>query len=273
MKKCLFAGVLCLAFSMIGVGAFPASASSIVVQSTTSTKNSGFYDYLLPVFTKETGIKVHVVAVGTGAAVRNAMNCDGDVLLVHSRAREEAFVREGYAPRRYDLMYNDFVLIGPSADPAGIGSKKDVTHALKEIARNSARFVSRGDDSGTHIKELELWQSAQIDPGQYSGAWYREAGTGMGATINIAVGLGAYTLTDRATWINFANKSDFTILVEGDEALFNPYGIMRVSAQKCPTAKTKEAQVFINWLISDKGQKLIADYRIDGQSLFFVYSR
>jgi tungstate transport system substrate-binding protein len=273
MKKYLYAAMLGLAFSAIGVEAFAGSATSIVVQSTTSTKNSGFYDHLLPIFTKETGIQVHVVAVGTGAAVRNAMNCDGDVLLVHSRAREEAFIREGYAPRRYDLMYNDFVLIGPGSDPAGIGGQKDIALALRQIARTSATFVSRGDDSGTHIKELELWRSAQTDPSQHSGDWYREAGTGMGATINIAVGLGGYTLTDRATWINFANKSDFTILSEGDEALFNPYGIMRVSAQKCPSAKIEEAQIFIDWLISDKGQKLIASYKTDGKSLFFTYPK
>ena len=243
---------------------------SIIVQSTTSTKNSGLYDYLLPKFTEDTGIKVHVVAVGTGAAVRNAMNCDGDVLLVHSQQREQAFVANGYAPRRYALMYNDFVIIGPASDPANLSGKKNAVEALQAIADTQSRFISRGDDSGTHIKELELWKMAAFDPGLYSGDWYREVGTGMGATINIAIGLGAYTLSDRATWLKFANKSDFTILVEGDERLFNPYGIMRATADKCPDAHIESAQIFIDWLTSDKGQKLIASYKIDGKSLFFA---
>ncbi|MDC1135685.1 substrate-binding domain-containing protein [Alphaproteobacteria bacterium] len=245
---------------------------SIVVQSTTSTKNSGLYDYLLPKFTKETGIDVHVVAVGTGAAVRNAMNCDGDVLLVHSRQREEAFVASGYAPRRYELMYNDFVLIGPKSDPAKLAGGQDAVAALKAIADRGHSFISRGDDSGTHIKERALWQMATFDPTDHSGDWYREVGTGMGATINIAVGLGAYTLSDRATWLNFSNKNDFKILVERDKRLFNPYGIMRVSAEKCPNANIIQAQTFIDWLTADAGQKLIASYKINGKSLFFVHS-
>ena len=245
----------------------------IVVQSTTSTKNSGLYDYLLPIFTKDTGIGVHVVAVGTGAAVRNAMNCDGDVLLVHSQQREEAFVANGYAPRRYPLMYNDFVIIGPASDPASLSGTQDAVKALQAIADTKARFISRGDDSGTHIKELDLWRMAEFEPAQYSGDWYREVGTGMGATINIAVGLGAYTLSDRATWLKFANKSDFTILVEGDTRLFNPYGIMRVTADKCPSAQIESAQIFIDWLTSAKGQNLIASYKIDGKTLFFAYAK
>ena len=261
----LFAG-----FTVIDSTAQTADRPYIVVQSTTSTQNSGLYDYLLPKFTLDTGIEVHVVAVGTGAAVRNAMNCDGDVLLVHSQQREKAFVAEGYAPRRYALMYNDFVIIGPASDPAGLAGKQDAVDALQAIAATKSRFISRGDDSGTHIKELELWRMAEFDPGRYSGEWYREVGTGMGATINIAVGLGAYTLSDRATWLKFANKSDFTILVEGDERLFNPYGIMRVTADKCPAAQIESAQIFIDWLTSDKGQNLIASYRIDGKTLFFA---
>jgi len=246
---------------------------SIVVQSTTSTKNSGLYDYLLPKFTKETGIDVHVVAVGTGAAVRNAMNCDGDVLLVHSRQREEAFVASGYAPRRHALMYNDFILIGPKSDPASLAGGRDAVAALRAIADKGQRFISRGDDSGTHIKERALWQMANFDPTDHSGDWYREVGTGMGATINIAVGLGAYTLSDRATWLKFSNKSDFQIMVEGDKHLFNPYGIMRVSAEKCPDANISHAQTFIDWLTADAGQKLISNYKIDGKTLFFANAK
>jgi tungstate transport system substrate-binding protein len=267
-QKTLFA-CLSLIFISFGSVAKGAENPSIVVQSTTSTKNSGFYDYLLPKFTKETGIDVRVVAVGTGAAVRNAMNCDGDVLLVHSRHREEAFVAGGYAPRRYALMYNDFVLIGPKSDPAKLAGGQDAAAALKAIADKGHRFISRGDDSGTHIKERALWQMAAFDPTDHSGDWYREVGTGMGATINIAIGLGAYTLSDRATWLKFSNKSDFQILVEGDKRLFNPYGIMRVSAEKCPYAKISQAQTFIDWLTSHAGQQLITDYKIEGKTLFF----
>jgi len=248
-----------------------AAEQAIVVQSTTSTKNSGLYDYILPAFTAQSGIRVHVVAVGTGAAIKNAMNCDGDVLLVHSRAREEAFVSAGFSPRRYDLMYNDFILIGPEDDPAGIRKIAHAPAALAKIAKRGALFVSRGDDSGTHIKELALWQAAEYDPALDSGSWYREAGTGMGATLNIAIGLGAYTLTDRATWINFAHKSDFQIHVQGDERLFNPYGVMRLNQDKCPNTHVKEAQIFIDWLLSDKGQHMIATYQIEGQPLFFTY--
>ena len=271
-QKTLFA---CLSFIFISLGSVAKGAEnqSIVVQSTTSTKNSGLYDYLLPKFTKETGIDVHVVAVGTGAAVRNAMNCDGDVLLVHSRQREEAFVASGYAPRRYELMYNDFVLIGPKSDPAKLAGGQDAVAALKAIADRGHSFISRGDDSGTHIKERALWQMAAFDPTDHSGDWYREVGTGMGATINIAVGLGAYTLSDRATWLNFSNKNDFKILVERDKRLFNPYGIMRVSAEKCPNANIIQAQTFIDWLTADAGQQLIASYKIDGKSLFFVHKK
>ena len=270
MVKLFLFILLSAGFTVINSIAQAGDRPHIVVQSTTSTKNSGLYDYLLPKFTLDTGIEVHVVAVGTGAAVRNAMNCDGDVLLVHSQQREQAFVANGYAPRRYALMYNDFVIIGPASDPANLSGKKNAVEALHAIADTQSRFISRGDDSGTHIKELDLWKMAAFDPGRYSGDWYREVGTGMGATINIAVGLGAYTLSDRATWLKFANKSDFAILVEGDERLFNPYGIMRVTADKCPDAHIESAQIFIDWLTSDKGQKLIASYKIDGKTLFFA---
>ena len=269
MKQQIFFAWLCLISISFGNVAKAAENASIIVQSTTSTKNSGLYDYLLPKFTKETGIDVHVVAVGTGAAVRNAMNCDGDVLLVHSQQREEDFVASGYAPRRYALMYNDFILIGPKSDPAQLAEGQDAVAALRKIAAKGHSFISRGDDSGTHIKERELWKIAAFDPTAHSGDWYREVGTGMGATINIAVGLGAYTLSDRATWLKFTNKSDFKILVEGDKRLFNPYGIMRVTKEKCPRANISHAQTFIDWLTSNAGQTLITDYKINGKTLFF----
>ncbi|XDZ67012.1 substrate-binding domain-containing protein [Alphaproteobacteria bacterium LSUCC0684] len=245
------------------------SESSIIVQSTTSTKNSGLYDYILPRVKADTGITVHVVAVGTGAAIKNAMNCDGDVLLVHSRKREDKFVADGYASRRYDVMYNDFVIIGPAADPAGIAGLNDAATVMKKIAATQAFFASRGDDSGTHSKEKSLWAAAGVDQEAASGSWYRKTGSGMGATINTAIGMGAYTLTDRATWINFGNKDDFRIMVEGDKTMFNPYGVMLISPEKCPTVKAKEGQAFIDWLISAKGQDAIASYEVNGKKLFF----
>ncbi len=269
MKYQIFFACLCVTIISSGALAKDTKNPFIVLQSTTSTQNSGLYDYLLPKFKKETGINVRVVAVGTGAAVRNAMNCDGDVLLVHSQKREEAFVARGYAPRRYALMYNDYVLIGPKSDPAKLAGRRDVIAAFKTIADKKQLFISRGDDSGTHIKELALWKMATLDPTDHSGDWYREVGTGMGATINIAVGLGAYTISDRATWLKFSNKSDFKILVEGDKRLFNPYGIMRVTKEKCPDANVSHAQTFINWLTSNAGQQLISNYKIEGKTLFF----
>ncbi len=247
--------------------------TSIIVQSTTSTKNSGLYDYILPMVKADTGIDVYVVAVGTGAAIKNAMNCDGDVLFVHSRTREDKFVADGYAARRYDVMYNDFVLIGPLSDPAGINRLSDPAEALRKIAQSETIFVSRGDDSGTHSKEKSLWKLANIDQNAASGKWYREAGSGMGPTINTAIGMGGYTLSDRASWISYANKQDFTIVVEGDEGLFNPYGVMLVSMDKCPLVKAEAGQAFIDWLISDKGQKAINSFKVDGKQLFFANAK
>jgi tungstate transport system substrate-binding protein len=246
-----------------------AAEQSIIVQSTTSTQNSGLYGYLLPIFTKKTGIQVNVVAVGTGQAVKNAKNGDGDVLLVHAKPDEEKFVAEGYGVKRFDLMYNDFVIVGPAKDPAKVGGKKDAAAALRKIAKTKAPFASRGDNSGTYKKEMALWKAAGIDPSAASGTWYREAGSGMGATLNTAVGMGAYTLTDRGTWISFKNKDDFKILVEGDKNLFNQYGVMLVNPKKYPNVKAKAGQTFIDWLLSDEGQKAIASYKVDGQQLFF----
>ncbi|HXG79615.1 MAG TPA: substrate-binding domain-containing protein, partial [Methyloceanibacter sp.] len=201
----------------------------IIVQSTTSTQNSGLFEHILPLFTKKTGIEVRVVAVGTGQALKNAQNGDGDVVLVHSKPDEEKFVADGWGVKRHDVMYNDFVIVGPADDPAKIAGGKNAADALKAIAEAEAPFASRGDDSGTHKMELKLWQEAGIDPHPDSGKWYLETGSGMGATLNTAVGKRAYTLTDRATWLSFANKDDFKILVEGDPELFNQYGVILVN--------------------------------------------
>lgn len=241
----------------------------IIVQSTTSTQNSGLFDHLLPIFTGKTGIEVRVVAVGTGQALKNAQNCDGDVLFVHARPAEEKFVAEGYGVARFDVMYNDFVVVGPSSDPAGVAGSKDIAGSLSKIKEAEAPFASRGDDSGTHKAELALWKAAGIDPKQFSGGWYRETGSGMGATLNTAVGMDAYALTDRATWIAFGNKGDLTVAVEGDERMFNQYGIILVSPEKCPGVKADMGQAFIDWVLSDAGQQTIADYKQDGQQLFF----
>jgi len=241
----------------------------ITVQSTTSTQNSGLLDYLLPKFTKTSGIEVHVVAVGTGQAIKNARNGDGDVLLVHAKPAEEKFVADGEGLKRFDLMYNDFVIVGPAGDPAKVGGMKDAVAALKKISAANAAFASRGDDSGTHKKELSLWKAAGIDVAAASGQWYRETGSGMGATLNTGVGMGAYVLTDRATWIAFKNKGDFKIQVEGDKMLFNQYGIILVNPQKHKNVKADLGQTFVDWMLSPQGQATIAAYKVDGQQLFF----
>ena len=242
---------------------------SIIVQSTTSTANSGLYDHLLPSFKAASDITASVVAVGTGQAIRNAQNCDGDVLLVHAKAAEETFVEAGYGVERFDLMYNDFVIVGPSADPAGIEGGADARAAFSEIAGTRSLFASRSDDSGTHKKEMALWLEAGVDPTGASGDWYRETGSGMGATLNTGVGMEAYVLVDRATWISFKNKAGFKIMVEGDPALFNQYGVIMVNPERCPNVKAKPAGVFIDWLRSSEGQRAIQAYRIDQQQLFF----
>jgi tungstate transport system substrate-binding protein len=262
---------LCAAALLLVTMTTPGMAEdkSILVQSTTSTQNSGFYDYILPIYKSETGVTVNVVAVGTGQAIKNAQNCDADVLLVHAKAAEEKFVAEGYGVKRFDLMYNDFIIVGPKADPAGIAGSKDAVAALKQIAEKKALFASRGDDSGTNKAELTLWKKAEIDTNAVSGDWYRSTGSGMGATLNASIGMGAYTLSDRATWISFANKGDFQIVVEGDPVLFNQYGIMLVSPDKCPSVKADLGQQFIDWLVSPHGQELIAANKLDGQQLFF----
>lgn len=247
-----------------------AAAESIIVASTTSTENSGLFEYLLPEFEADTGIKVRVVAVGTGQAIRLAKNGDADVLFVHHRPSEDAFVADGYGVKRYAVMHNDFVIVGPASDPAGIRGSQDAVDAMNQIASSKSIFASRGDDSGTHKKERRLWQDAGLDPAASAADWYRETGSGMGATLNTASGMNAYALTDRATWIRFGNKGELMIMAEGDPILFNPYGVILVNAERHPHVKAEAGQIFIDWLVAPKGQRLIGDYRIDGQPAFFA---
>lgn len=241
---------------------------TIIMQSTTSTANSGLLDHILPLFTQKTGIKVNVVAVGTGQALKNARNGDGDVLLVHARSAEEKFVTDGYGVKRFDVMFNDFVIIGPETDPAKIRGERDILAALKKIAATKTAFVSRGDDSGTHKKELKLWKEAGIEPTK-AGSWYRESGSGMGATLNIAVGMGAYVMSDRATWISFKNKRNLEIVIEGDKRLFNQYGVILVNPEKHKNVKAKAGQSFIDWLLGPEGQAAVKSFKVDGKQLFF----
>lgn len=261
------AALVFLAFADIGTA--KAQQPSILLQSTTSTENSGLFGHLLPRFKAASGIDVKVVAVGTGQALKNARNGDGDVVLVHAKADEEKFVAQGWSAKRQDAMYNDFIIVGPANDPARVAGLRDAVTALAKIAETKSTFASRGDDSGTHKLELKLWKMAGADVEAASGAWYRETGSGMGPTLNAAIGMGAYALTDRGTWIAFGNKADHRIVVEGDEALFNQYGVMLVSPQKHPHVKAKEGQAFIDWLTGKDGQKAIAAFTIDGQQLFF----
>jgi tungstate transport system substrate-binding protein len=250
-----------------------ANDTFITVASTTSTENSGLFDVLLPAFTDASGIEVRVVAVGTGQAIRMSENGDADVLFVHHQPSEEEFVAAGHGVKRYDVMYNDFVIIGARSDPAGIRGMEDAAAALKRIADTEALFASRGDDSGTHKKELSLWKQAGVDVKKASGSWYRETGSGMGATLNTAVAMNAYVLSDRATWLKFGNKGDLAILAEGDPALFNQYGIILVNPEKFPHVKANESQRFIDWLLDKEGQKTIAEYTIRGQPAFFPNAR
>ena len=246
-----------------------ASERFIVVASTTSTENSGLYSFVLPRFSEQTGIEVRVVAVGTGQALHIAQNGDADVLLVHHRPSEDQFISQGYGVTRYDLMYNDYILVGPRDDPASVLFAANVIGAVQRIATNKSLFISRGDDSGTHKKELELWNQSGIDTTKVGNGWYQETGRGMGGTLNMASALDAYTLSDRATWLKFGNKGRLDILFQSDPPLFNPYGIILVNPQKHPHVKTRDGQTFIDWMLSETGQTLIANYRILGQQAFF----
>jgi tungstate transport system substrate-binding protein len=249
----------------------PASAQdkSIVVASTTSTQDSGLFGHILPLFKRATGIEVKVVAQGTGQALDTGRRGDADVVFVHARAAEEKFVAEGAGVKRFPVMYNDFVLIGPKGDPAGVKGTKDIVAALEAIHAKGAPFVSRGDRSGTHQAELALWKEAGIDIAASKGPWYRDIGQGMGAALNTASAMNAYVLSDRGTWISFKNRGDLAIAVEGDQKLFNQYGVILVNPAKHPHVKKELGQAFIDWLVSPAGQKAIAAYKIDGQQLFF----
>jgi len=265
----LIKGLLVLVLATAaGLGTASAQEKFITVASTTSTQSSGLFEHLLPIFEKKTGIQVRVVAVGTGQAIQIGQKGDADVLLVHHRPSEDKFVAEGYSPKRFDVMYNDFVFVGPKDDPAKIMGMKDAVAALKKIAAAKAPFASRADKSGTHLMELALWEEGGIDVAKASGAWYRETGSGMGATLNTAAAMGAYTLSDRGTWLNFRNRANLAVVVEGDPKLFNPYGIMLVSPERFPHVKAAMGQQFIDWIVSRDGQQAIAGYKIGGESLF-----
>ena len=256
--------IVSLAFSKLTY-----SKEFITLQSTTSTQNSGLYDYILPLFSQKYNIDVRVVAVGTGQAIKNAQNCDGDVLIVHSKDSEEQFVESGYGIYRQDLMYNDFIIIGPDDDPAKIYSSKNAFEAFQKIYNSKSTFSSRGDESGTHKAEIKLWNKIELETNKFRGNWYRELGLGMGATLNVAVQMDAYVLSDRATWLAFNNKREHKILFEGDESLFNQYGIIPVSPKKCPTVKFNISEKFIYWMLSKEGQKNISSFEVNGHQLFF----
>ena len=243
--------------------------NSIIVQSTTSTYNSGFYEYILPLIKTDTNIVVHLVSVGTGAALKNAANCDGDVIIVHAKNRELEFVKNGFGVNRQDLMYNDFVIVGPKSNPAKVKITDEPIKVFTKIYNTSSIFISRGDDSGTHLKEMQIWKTSKLDPTKFSGDWYKETGSGMGTTLNLTNGMEAYTLTDRASWINFKNKNNLKIVAEKNQILFNQYGITMVNPLKCPNVKVKNAKIFMSWLLSETGKSSISNFKIKNQQLFF----
>lgn len=262
-------GALLLAALLLAPLGAHAQSTTITVASTTSTEQSGLFRHLLPAFEKDTGIQVKVVAVGTGQALDIGRRGDADVVFVHDPAAEEKFVAEGFGVDHRRVMYNDFVLVGPKSDPAGIAGGKDILDAMRKIAGAKAPFASRGDRSGTHAAELRYWNAAGVDVAAGKGQWYRETGSGMGPTLNTASGMNAYALTDRGTWLSFKNRGDLDILVQGDERLFNQYGAMLVNPQKHAQVKTDAGRSFIDWLVSGKGQQTIADYKLNGEQLFF----
>ncbi|MBK6805433.1 MAG: substrate-binding domain-containing protein [Betaproteobacteria bacterium] len=260
------------AAALAALASLPAAAQpkSIVVASTTSTEQSGLFGHILPTFTKKTGIQVKVVALGTGQALDVGRRGDADVVFVHDRVAEDKFVADGWGIGRRDVMYNDFVLIGPKADPAKVAGTKDVAAALKRIAEAKAPFVSRGDKSGTHAAELRYFKLAGVDPLQGKGSWYRETGSGMGPALNTASSMNAYILADRGTWLAFKNRGELGIVVEGDKRLFNPYGVMLVNPARHPHVKVSEGSAFIEWIVSKEGQDAIASYKVGGEQLFFA---
>jgi tungstate transport system substrate-binding protein len=263
-RRCLIA---------VAAGVFSASAlaqdKSIVVASTTSTQDSGLFGHILPLFKAKTGIDVRVVAQGTGQALDTGRRGDADVMFVHARSAEEKFLAEGFGVKRYPVMYNDFILVGPKSDPAGIKGSKDIVAALRALKDKGVVFISRGDKSGTHIAEIDLWKAAGIDIAANKGPWYKEIGQGMGAALNTASASNAYVLSDRGTWLSFKNKGDLVIAVEGGKRLFNQYGVMLVNPRKHPNVKKELGQQLIDWLVSAEGQRSIADYKINGEQLFY----
>jgi tungstate transport system substrate-binding protein len=261
--------VIAIAVALLLASAAHAQDKFIVVASTTSTQDSGLFGHILPLFKAKTGIDVRVVAQGTGQALETGRRGDADVLFVHARQREEHFIAAGYGVKRYDVMYNDFVLVGPSADPTALKGGRDIVTALQGIAATGAAFVSRGDQSGTHVAELSLWKQAGLDPAAEKPAWYRAIGQGMGAALNTAAAMGAYVLSDRGTWIAFQNRSALQIIVAGDKRLFNQYGIMLVNPARHPSVKQELGQAFIDWIVSVEGQNAIGSYRMRDQRLFF----
>jgi tungstate transport system substrate-binding protein len=259
----LLAVLLCVSFPV------QAQQRFITVASTTSTEQSGLFKHLLPFFEKKTGIQVRVVALGTGQALDMARRGDADVVFVHARPLEEKFLADGFGVQRYDVMYNDFILVGPKSDPAKVSGGNDIVEALQKIRKTQSPFASRGDNSGTHFAEIALWTAAGTDIAKQRGPWYRETGSGMGPTLNTASGMNAYALADRGTWLSFKNRGELVISVEGDRRLFNQYGVMLVSPARHPHVKKEMGQAFIDWLISDEGQDAIAAYKIGGEQLFF----
>jgi tungstate transport system substrate-binding protein len=268
MRRQLLAGIVGM-FLVLGTPATSAQERFIVVSSTTSTEQSGLFAHLLPLFEKDTGIKVRVVALGTGQALDMGRRGDADVVFVHDQVAEEKFVAEGFGVKRLPVMYNDFVLIGPKSDPAKIAGGRDILAALQKIAAAQAPFVSRGDKSGTHAAELRYWKAAGVDLDAKKGAWYKDTGSGMGPTLNTASSMNGYVLADRGTWLSFKNRGDLAILVEGDQKLFNQYGVMLVNPAKHPHVKKDLGQQFVDWVVSPKGQAAIAAYKIGGEQLFF----
>lgn len=267
-RRCLIVATVLIATTSVAPIA-NTQDKSIVVASTTSTQDSGLFEYLLPLYKKKTSVTVKVIAQGTGQALDTGRRGDADVVFVHAKSAEEKFLAEGQSTKRYPVMYNDFVLIGPKSDPAGIRGMKDVAKAVQIIKDHQASFISRGDRSGTHIAERQLWKDAGIDIEKDKGSWYRSIGQGMGAALNTAAASSAYVLSDRGTWINFKGKGDLAILVEGDKRMFNQYGVMLVNPEKHPNVKADLGQQFIDYLVSPEGQKDIADYKINGQQLFY----
>jgi tungstate transport system substrate-binding protein len=261
--------LITIAAIVLAIVAAGAEDRSIVVASTTSTQDSGLFEHILPLFKAKTGIEVKVLAQGTGQALDTARRGDADVVFVHAKAAEEKFLAEGFGVKRYPVMYNDFILVGPASDPAGVKGTKDIVAAFKAVKEKEAAFISRGDSSGTHIAELNLWKLAGIDIAAEKGPWYKDIGQGMGAALNAASATNAYVLSDRGTWLSFKNKGDLVIAVQGDKRLFNQYGVMLVNPQKHLHVKKELGQQFIDWLISPAGQKAIADYKINGEQLFY----